>query len=203
MTFKQTVLQELLTLIRQEGLSHLNEHEIINRVDISSATFREFFKGGMEDVVTQVVEFDLDCRKKEHELLFAKEPSPLRRLLLVVEQGLTTLRMSQPTVLMEIQQKYPTAWALYWAHSNEYSSYLLYDLLNQGVLQRELRQDLNIQLVTKIMMEQLSMIVNPNTFPPDRFDVAEVFRSVFLYYIRGICTEEGMKKAEEFFASMR
>ncbi|ALI99030.1 TetR/AcrR family transcriptional regulator [Rufibacter tibetensis] len=202
MTFKQTVLQELLTLIRVEGLSHLNEQEIIKRVDISSATFKEFFKG-MDDVVTQVVEFDLETRKQEHQRLFAGEPSPLRRLLLVVQLGFETLRMSQPTVLMEIQEKYPKAWALYWSHSNEYSTHLLNDLINQGVLQKELRQDLNIQLVTKIMMEQLSLMVNPAIFPPERFDIAEVFRSVFLYYIRGICADEGMKKADEFFSKLK
>ncbi|WP_210489787.1 TetR/AcrR family transcriptional regulator [Rufibacter aurantiacus] len=202
MTFKQTVLQEVLNLFRQEGVAHLNEQEILDRVDISSATYREFFKG-MEDLVTQVVQYDLESRKKDHERIFAGEPSPLRRLLLVVKLGLDTLRSSQPTVLMEIQENYPAAWALYWNHSNDYTTHLLYDLLNEGVLQKEFRQDLNIQLVTKIMLEQLGLVVNPMTFPPDRFDISEVFRSVFLYYIRGICTEEAMKTAEDFFSKLR
>ncbi|MBC3539464.1 TetR/AcrR family transcriptional regulator [Rufibacter sediminis] len=202
MTFKQTVLQELLHLIRQEGLAHLDEQKIIDRVDISSATFREFFND-MNDLVTQVVQYDLESRKEEHERLFQQEASPLRRLLLVVQLGLKTIQEAQPTLLQEIQEQYPAAWNLYWRHSNDYSAHLLYDLLNAGVLQKELRQDLNIQLVTKIMLEQLSMIVNPVTFPPERFNVAEVFRSVFLYYIRGICTDEGVKKAEQFFASLK
>ncbi|RNI27017.1 hypothetical protein EFB08_11180 [Rufibacter latericius] len=180
----------------------MNEQEIINRVDISSATFREFFKG-MDDLITQVVQFDLEARQQEHERLFEKESSPLIRLLLVVQVGLQALRESQPTVLQELQEKYPAAWALYWSHSTDYTAHLLYELLNEGVLKKELRQDLNIQLVTKIMLEQLSMIVNPVTFPPDRFNIAEVFRSVFLYYITGICTEEGAKKAEQFFASLK
>ncbi|WP_205501240.1 TetR/AcrR family transcriptional regulator [Rufibacter psychrotolerans] len=202
MTFKQTVLQELLTLIRQEGLSHLSEQEVINRVDISSATFREFFNG-MDDLVTQVVEYDLEMRQQEHQRLFAQEPSPLRRLLLIIQLGLETLRTSQPAVLQELQENYPAAWRLYWNHSNEYTTYLLHELLNEGVLQHELRRDINIQLVTKIMIEQLSIIVNPAIFPPERFHIAEVFRSIFLYYVRGICTEAGMKKAEDFFAAMK
>ncbi|RNI32350.1 TetR/AcrR family transcriptional regulator [Rufibacter immobilis] len=202
MAFKQTVLQELLTLMRQEGLSHLNEQEIISRIDISSATFNEFFSG-MEDMVTQVVAYDLEIRKQEHERLFANEPSPLRRLLLMVQVGLEGLRAIRPTALMETQELYPKAWALYWNHSNDYTAHVLYKLLNEGILQKELRRDLNIQLVTKIMLEQLTLVVNPAVFPPERFNVAEVFRSVFLYYIRGICTEEGTKIAEEYFAALR
>ncbi|WP_181309006.1 TetR/AcrR family transcriptional regulator [Rufibacter sp. XAAS-G3-1] len=202
MTFKQTVLQELLTLIRQEGLAHLDEQKIIDRIDISSATFREFFKD-MEDLVTQVVQYDLEERKQEHERLFAGEPSPLNRLLLIVRLGIESLRAAQPTALRELQQNYPAAWHLYWSHSNDYTTHLLNDLLNQGVLQKEFRRDLNIQLVTKIMMEQLSLIVNPSIFPPERFNPAEVFRSVFLYYIRGICAKDGMKRAEDFFANLK
>ena len=202
MTFKQTILQELLTLIRQEGLSHLNEQEVVESVDISSATFNEFFQG-MEDLVTQVVTFDLENRKQEHERLFRDEQSPLRRLLLVVQLGLETLRMTQPTVLKEIMEKYPNAWKLYWEHSDQYTKQLLHELLNQGVLAGELRRDINIQLVAKIKMEQLSMLINPVLFPPEQFDIAEVFRSVFLYYIRGLCTEAGMKTADNFFASLK
>jgi AcrR family transcriptional regulator len=202
MTFKQTVLQELLNLIKQEGLAHLNEQIIIDRVDISSATFREFFTG-MEDLVTQVVQYDLEARKQDHERLFVAQDSPLHRLLLIVQLGLESLRTAQPTLLMELQQNYPTAWNLYWSHSNEYTTHLVHDLLNEGVLQKEFRRDLNIQLVTKIMLEQLSLIVNPTVFPPDRFNPAEVFRSIFLYYIRGICAEDSMKKAEDFFANLK
>ncbi|MGV3541424.1 MAG: TetR/AcrR family transcriptional regulator [Rufibacter sp.] len=202
MTFKQTVLQELLTLIRQEGLAHLTEQVVINRVDISSATFNEFFTD-MEDLVLQVVEFDLESRKKEHQELFGKEASPLKRLLLIVQLGLENLKNSQPTVLKEIMENFPKAWGLYWEHSNTYTQQLVHELLNDGILANELRRDINIQLVTKIMLEQLSMLVNPAIFPPDQYNVAEVFRSVFLYYIRGLCSDKGMKTAEDFFASLK
>ncbi|AKQ47812.1 hypothetical protein TH63_17880 [Rufibacter radiotolerans] len=202
MTFKQTVLQELFSLIRQEGLSDLNEQEILSRIDISSATFKEFFQS-MEDMVTQVVAFDLESRKQEHERLFDREPSPVRRLLIMVQMGLESLQESKPSLLMEIQQYYPNAWTLYWNHSNDYTAHVLYNILNDGVLTKELRSDLNIQLVTKIMLEQLSMLVNPGIFPPDKYNISEVFRSIFLYYIRGLCSEEGMKKVEDFFSKLK
>ncbi|GAB2543190.1 TetR/AcrR family transcriptional regulator [Rufibacter soli] len=202
MTFKQTVLQELFVLIRQEGLSHLNEQEILSRIDISSATFNEFFQS-MEDMVTQVVSFDLESRKQEHDRLFAIEPSSVRRLLLMVQLGLESLQESKPSLLKELQEFYPNAWALYWNHSNEYTAYVVYDILNEGVLTKELRSDLNIQLVTKIMLEQLSMLVNPGIFPPDKFNISEVFRSIFLYYIRGLCSEDGMRKVEDFFSKLK
>ena len=78
----------------------------------------------------------------------------------------------------------------------------LQQLLNDGIRSRLFRSDINIQLVTKILMEQLNLLLNPRVFPPDRFNMAEVFRSIFLYYIRGICTDEGARIAAEHFARL-
>ena len=51
-------------------------------------------------------------------------------------------------------------------------------------------------------MEQLNLLLNLPVFPPDRFNTAEVFRNIFLYYIRGICTDEGARIAAEHFARL-
>ena len=74
----------------------------------------------------------------------------------------------------------------------------LQQLLNDEIRNRLFRSDINIQLVTKALMEQINLPV----FPPDRFNMAEVFRSIFLYYIRGICTDEGARIAAEHFARL-
>jgi riboflavin biosynthesis pyrimidine reductase len=68
------------------------------------------------------------------------------------------------------------------------------------VLEGHFRRDINIQLVTKIIMEQLLRMLNPVVFPPEHYNLAEVFRSLYRYYIRGICTEGGARQAEAFFA---
>ena len=74
----------------------------------------------------------------------------------------------------------------------------LQQLLNDEIRNRLFRSDINIQLVTKALMEQINLPV----FPPDRFNMAEVFRSIFLYYIRGICTDERPRIAAEHFARL-
>ncbi|GAB2708413.1 hypothetical protein GCM10011495_34710 [Hymenobacter frigidus] len=46
------------------------------------------------------------------------------------------------------------------------------------------------------------MLLNPSVFPPARFNMAEVLRSIFLYYIRGICTDEEARITAEYFAQL-
>lgn len=85
-------------------------------------------------------------------------------------------------------------------HMHSYSAPQLQALLNDGIRSRLFRSDINIQLVTKILLEQVTLMLNPQVFPPDRYNMSEVFRSIFLYYIRGICTDEGARIAAEHFA---
>ena len=47
------------------------------------------------------------------------------------------------------------------------------------------------------------MLLNPQVFLPERFDMVEVFRSIFLYYIRSICTDKGARIAAEHFARLQ
>ena len=50
------------------------------------------------------------------------------------------------------------------------------------------------------MLKQVALMLNPQVFPPDCYNMSKVFRSIFLYYIRGICTDEGARIAAEHFA---
>lgn len=201
MADQQTLLLELWRLMRQEGIAHYTQEAIISRVSISAATFQENFRD-MEDLVGQVLAYDLEHRNREHQRLFEQENSPLRHLLTMVQVGLETLTMEKPDVLKGIMEKYSQTWATFWEQSNTYNSQLVHELLNEGVLQGELRKDINIQLVTKIIIEQVSLTVNPEIFPPEKYNVSEVFRSIFLYYIKGLCADTAIKVADDFFSRL-
>ena len=47
------------------------------------------------------------------------------------------------------------------------------------------------------------MLLNPQVFLPERFNMVEVFRSIFLYYIRSICTDKDARITAEHFARLR
>ena len=47
------------------------------------------------------------------------------------------------------------------------------------------------------------MLLNPQVFLPERFNIVEVFRSIFLYYIRSICTDKSAQITAEHFARLQ
>jgi hypothetical protein len=52
------------------------------------------------------------------------------------------------------------------------------------------------------MLAQFSLVVNEQLFPPDYNNLADVYRNIFFYYVRGLCTEEGARLATTHFLRM-
>ena len=199
MSLRETVLQEALNIVKRNGLEGITEAGMIQKLGISQATFREIFSD-LEDMVTQVMAYDSELQIQEHRRLLANSASAVEDLLFLLKEGIDNLKKTNPALFTQLQQHYPKAWANSLEHVNSYSYPKVHDILNKGVLEGAFRHDINIQLVTKIIFEQLYMMLNPVVFSPDRYNLAEVFRSIYLYYIRGLCTEKGAKIAEGFFS---
>ncbi|MGY3088363.1 AcrR family transcriptional regulator [Hymenobacter sp. UYAg731] len=155
-----------------------------------------------ELLVHHAVLADMERQKREHVALYAQYPSAVERLYGLLQLGLRDLAAVPGNYYVDLQTGFPHTWDAVMDHLNTYSGPQLQQLLNDGIRARLFRSDINIQLVTKILIEQLNVMLNPQVFPPDRYNMREVFRSIFLYYIRGICTDEGARIAAEHFARL-
>jgi len=199
MTFLETILDEILQIFKREGIEANSEADIIRKLDIRQSTFHELF-ASKADMVLQVTEYDIAQQKKEIQRLLDSARNPVEEVMLLLKNGIKQLGQVNPILITEMQQNYPDAWAISLDYLSNYSKQLNAEILNRGILQGFFRKDINLQLVTKIILEQFFMMVNPIIFPPDKYSLPEVFRSIYLYYVRGICTDMGGKMAEEFFA---
>ncbi|GAB2858653.1 hypothetical protein GCM10027044_18420 [Hymenobacter ruber] len=155
-----------------------------------------------ELLVHHAILADMERQKREHVELFAQYSSAVERLYGLLQLGLRDLAAVPGQFYIDLQTGFPQTWEAAMENVNTYSAPQLQQLLNDGIRNRMFRSDINIQLVTKIIVEQLNMLLNPQVFPPDRYNMREVFRSIFLYYIRGICTDEGARIAAEHFARL-
>jgi AcrR family transcriptional regulator len=199
MTLKETILKETLAIFKRQGLGAIDENSMLQQLDISQATFREIF-AGLEDMVTQVMAYDAEAQEAKHRELLAPSASAVEDIMILLQDGIEELKNTNPILYSQLQERYPAVWELAQSHLHSYSYPQISGILNKGVLEGHFRRDINIQLVAKIIMEQLLMLLNPVVFPPERYNLAEVFRSIYLYYIRGICTDGGSRLAEDFFS---
>lgn len=195
----ETILRQVLQIFKREGIEANSEEELIRMLGISVSSYKEMFtsKAGL---VKKVLVYDLEEQKREHAKFLATAQNPVEEIMLLLKDGLENLKATNSEYYKDVQFYYPEAWEVLANYLSTYSYHQISGIINKGVLQSLFRKDVNLQLVTKIIMEQLFLLLNPKIFPPERYNLGEVFRSMFLYYLKGICTEKGGKLAEDFFS---
>lgn len=202
MTFLDTILEELLKIFKKNGINAYKEEELIKLLDIRSSTFKELFPNKVE-MVNKVIRYNNEVQKREHEELLSVAHSAVEEIILLLKHGIKEIQTISPQYIHDLQQHFPEAWQIGTEHLSTYSYYQLFDIINKGILEGHFRKDINIQIVVKIILEQIYLVINPVSFPPEKFDMSEVFRSIYMYYIRGLCTDAGSKVLEEVFATSK
>lgn len=188
-----------MRIFRAEGIEANSEEDLIPKLDIRKSTYHELFRN-KADLVKRVTIFDIEKQKQEQQQMLSGAANPVEEIMLLLRNGIIQMQEINPLFISEMQQQYPDAWALTLDYLSIHSQYINAEIINRDILEGFFRRDINLQLVTKIILEQFYMMINPLIFPPDRYSLPEVFRSIYLYYVRGICTEQGGKMAEDYFA---
>lgn len=177
------------------------EEELRDRLNLAPESYRSMFRS-LEDLILQVARYDLAAQMQEDDRLLGSAQNAAEEVTVLLLVGVSRLRGYHPQYFAQLQRNYPAVWEIYSTHTQHHTFHKIYEVFNKGVMTGIFRKDLNLELVTKICIAQLNMLLNPSLFPPSRYNPAEVFRSIFLYYTRGICTEQGGKMAEAYFAKI-
>lgn len=98
-----------------------------------------------------------------------------------------------PSLTQELQSIYPE---IYQQHMESRIDFIFEKIkinINKGIAQGMYRNDLSIELLSRIYISRLIDLHNPVFFPPEKFSFKLLFEVMFENFIRGIATDEGLK----------
>ncbi|MFC6996529.1 TetR/AcrR family transcriptional regulator [Rufibacter roseus] len=196
---RESLLREAMAVFCTNGVKDLTERRIMQEFNLLPAEFHAWFSD-KEDFIRQAVSLYLEEQKSVQLSLLEQAKHPIAELMHVIKHHTSQLQKINPNFFVQIQYLYPRVWTLYLRHIQMHSYHLFYELLNKGIRHGIFRPDLNIEIVTKVLLEQINVLLNHSLFPPQRYNMAEVFRGIFLYYLKGISTNRGDMELENFFS---
>ena len=199
MDLRTEILDKAITWFYKNGVKDLTESRICDHLQLSDQTFPQIFRD-KEDLVRQAVEYSLNATDVFPPEIMAAAQNPVEEIILMFKSCADQVKDVHPGFFIQIQYLYPAAWNTYQRHLQINYYYQFYDLLNEGIRQKLFRHDINLEIVTKVLIEQLNVMHNTHLFPKHRYNMGEVFRNIFLNYLRGICTETGGQIADAFFS---
>lgn len=96
-----------------------------------------------------------------------------------------------PILFYDLQKYHPDAWTIFQQFRNEYLYHCIESNILKGVAEGYYRENLDIDILTRLRLEQIDMVLNQQAFPPATYHAAQVMISITEHFVYGISTPAG------------
>jgi len=183
---KEQIITTALDLFSQYGIKSVSMDDIARNLSISKRTLYGFF----EDKETLLVE-GLKYRNKQLENYLnqlEKEPHTTVDIILLFYDEILKRPRWYSQKFYEDLKKYPKAIENKEDEKEKFNEKCLL-LFNRGIKEGVFQKEINFEIVALLAKEQLKMVPPSKSF--SKHSNSEVYSTVFLTFLRGICTEKG------------
>lgn len=175
----------------------MNGKAVINLEQISAATGipRQLILNhvsGEEELVEKVLEFE---RHRFEEIFHTHNfegVNAIDILLTVSKEVAVKFRDVSPAVTYTLKRNFPDIYQKHFKLRTDFIYEKIQINLQKGISQGMYRDDLSIELVSRLYLSRLIDLHNPDFFPPEQFSFETLFNVMFENFIRSIAKNEGL-----------
>lgn len=175
-----------LDLFSRYGIKSVSMDSIARRANISKRTLYEYFED-KETLLVEALEVNFSDYLKLIKRLEEDAEYVLDILVYFYDELMKMPRWYNQKFYDDLK-KYPKAREV----RDEYTSYLrdlLFKWLNKGVEEGVFYQDINFEIIVLLAKKYVKMLRPSQSF--SQFSSKDVYNTILLVFIRGICTEKG------------
>jgi len=197
MDVRKRILTEATNLFFQYGIRNITMDDIAEKLGISKRTIYETFKDKNELLINCFEEYSKE-RYKVNEEIIKDSQNVLAAICSFIQSGAVALDLLNPAFFSDMKKYHNDIWVMASKQQNEKNYNLAYRLLRKGINEGIFRKDINIDIVVKIILEQMKLLVDNVVFSSDKYSRSEVFKNMVINFIRGIATNRGIELIDSF-----
>ena len=192
--------KEIIARIRAypfpDGLGEMTIEDLSEKINVPTELIYKYVKDE-KDLVRQILKFERESFKvifSDHDF----EGVNAIDILLTVSKEIATKFMEvSPGITFDIKTKYPDVYKRHFKSRMDFIFMKIQINLQKGISQGIYRDDLSIELISRLYLSRLIDLHNPDFFPPEEFNFETLFDAMFENFIRSIANEEGIKYWEK------
>ena len=202
METRNKIIEKASELFLGMGIRNITMDQIASEAGVSKRTIYELFKD-KDDLVVQSLRHLMIKDNKDMLGIIDETKHVIEAIFLMMKRE--TMRRTEYTkIFVEDIRKYYLAVSedLYSCKKNlkEYSA--SYALIDKGMREDIFRQDIQIELVNGFLHELITLMENSERIKALKATPEDMLRSIFLPYLRGICTMKGVDLMDQYFENV-
>ena len=193
---KNRIISGAETLFLTYGVKSITMDEIAKNLGVSKKTIYQHV-ADKDDLVTQAVNLSLENQESQVDLIHATAKDPIAEVLQLSEYIRSLFSNMNPFLLMEIQRYYPKAFESYLQFKEGCIINSLAENLKWGISLGYYRTQINIDIMSRLRMEQVEWGFNPRVFKEGKY-FSDVQIELLEHFLYGICTLKGHKLINKY-----
>ncbi len=199
---KKRVIEQSLKLFLKYGVKSITMNDIAKECGISKRTLYENFND-KDELLSLCLKTMNVFTRKERRLMEQNSSDVLDYFLKSAKHLGEQTNQINPNFYRELNKFYPNVAKeqLDYAENTVFPEML--NLLQRGIAEGVFRYDINTNLVAHLLMGQFDYIANSDFSEKVKTPISEILQTIIFHFVRGVATEKGLKKIEEFEANSR
>lgn len=123
-------------------------------------------------------------------------------MILILEFMNIYFSQRNPIAFHDLQKYYSKAWAHFTHHKENFLRKSIEDNLKRGIKEKLFHPDLNVNIVSRLRMEQVECVFNHELFPASHFNMQSVHDQSMKLYMYGITTLKGHQLINKYLSKL-
>ena len=193
---KERIVNGALELFMRMGVKSVNMDEVATNLGISKKTLYVHFDN-KKDLVHHCFQRHYDLVSEMINTSVAQFENAIDELFAIDESCSLVMKQTNPYLLGELKRYYPNTWALIEQLKQKVLFDILKNNLNKGIEQEIYRNEIDVNIIAKLMISRIDALINDELFPLTHYDFRKLLTENRIYHIRGIATQKGVNYLEQ------
>jgi len=191
MDYRQKIIEEGAMMFRTYGIRAVTMDMLASQLGISKRTIYEVFSD-KEELLKGVLKWMLERQRELMTKVFTESENTIEAIFKMLDLMMDHFQKMSPAFQMDMKRlhmdmkKNPAELVDLPYFSNNS------DILIRGIREGVFRDDIDVEITNKCLLEVARVTNDRNVFPPDYFENKDVIRSFYINYLRGISTQKGL-----------
>ncbi len=194
---RKEILEGAKGLFMRYGIKSVTMDDVARELGISKKTLYQHIDN-KDDLITRIIAQHIDDEKETIESITAQASDPIDQVVLIARHVIKKLRQVRPTTMFDLKKYYRDCWSMMDKFHLEYIYSVIRTNIEQGQSMGLYRDDCNPDIIAKLYVGKTLLLTDEEMFPMQNYDRDELYAQYITYHLRGLVSEEGLKKLKTY-----
>lgn len=196
MSEEAKILERCERLFMRYGIKSVTMDDVARELGMSKKTLYQYFEN-KEELVHKVTTNHFACQNHMVEQVIRHSKTAIDEMFAIAAWMNAMSKNLIPALVYDLRKYHPESWQVFVDHRNNEVINSIKHNLRRGIGEGLYREDLDIEILSRIYVARMEMFIDNEIFPYDQFPPQKTFNVFMDYHIRGVATAKGIKYLEK------